>query len=77
LAYYLSIFLDKANPNSSISILQPLSPHARCPLAAAGDPALPLLTDSGFDSKKDEREITRGLMRLSSQALSKYVDLEP
>jgi len=25
----------------------------------------------------DEREITRGLMRLSQQALSKYVDNEP
>jgi hypothetical protein len=25
----------------------------------------------------DEREITRGLMRLSQQALSKYVDKEP
>jgi hypothetical protein len=30
-----------------------------------------------LEEPEDEREITRGLMRLSSQALSKYVDLEP
>jgi hypothetical protein len=30
-----------------------------------------------LDEPVDEREITRGLMRLSQQALSKYVDNEP
>jgi len=30
-----------------------------------------------LDEPGDEREITRGLMRLSQQALSKYVDKEP
>lgn len=30
-----------------------------------------------LEEPEDEREITRGLMRLSQQALSKYVDKEP
>jgi hypothetical protein len=30
-----------------------------------------------LEEPADEREITRGLMRLSQQALSKYVDKEP
>jgi hypothetical protein len=35
--------------------------------------------DLSYDLEEpgDEREITRGLMRLSQQALSKYVDKEP
>ncbi len=31
----------------------------------------------GLEVRGDEREITRGLIRLSQQALSKYVDKEP
>jgi hypothetical protein len=30
-----------------------------------------------LDEPSDEKEITKGLMRLSQQALSKYVDNEP
>jgi hypothetical protein len=30
-----------------------------------------------LEEPSDERDITRGLMRLSQQALSKYVDNEP
>ena len=30
-----------------------------------------------LEEPSDEREITRGLMRFSQQALSKYVDNEP
>jgi len=61
--------------NASLSINQAsnIKNAEIAPMSESMNPDLPY----DLEEPDDEREITRALMRLSSQALSRYVNAEP